>query len=256
MVIGFVQTLVLLQNFTNREPVGEFGHSALEVALMYDAGINAVLLEITILVTSLPKWKLSICLPAVAEAEAVAANPPAGAVGGGVEAIPPTGTQVAPELEPDSWYPALQLAAPHVGKELYAAAFDTAEHRLVHWVVADGVTVYVPAAVGAVAYEVPGIVFSAHTSVVPPLLNWIDFTELFDEPTLNVPGLVTVNVPLENNQLCAVEPFSMSMSAVPEPKVTPVTVMFPFAVKSVVAATAITGRNNANEIISKIFFIM
>lgn len=84
---------------------------------------------------------------------------------------PPTATQVALLPEPDNVYPALQLAAPHVGNELYDAALDTAEHKLVHCVVADGVMVYVPAAVGAVANDVPGVVFSEQTSVVPPLLN-------------------------------------------------------------------------------------
>ena len=54
---------------------------------------------------------------------------------------------------------------------MYDAAFDTAEHRLVHCAVAEGVTVYVPAAAGAVANEFPGVVFSEHTRVVPPLLN-------------------------------------------------------------------------------------
>lgn len=137
---------------------------------------------------------------------------------------------------------------------MYEAAFDTALHKLVHWVVADGVMVYVPAAVGAVAYEVPGVVFSAHTSVVPPLLNWMDFTELSDEPTLNVPAFVTVKVPLENVQLCAVEPLRIIMLAVPEPNVTDGTVMLLFAVKSVVAAKATTGTSN-NKIVRSFFSI-
>ena len=80
---------------------------------------------------------------------------------------PPTGTQVALPPEPDSLYPALQLAAPQVGKELYEAAFDTALHKFVHCVVAEGDTVYVPDVVGRVAADVPGVVFSAHTRVVP-----------------------------------------------------------------------------------------
>jgi hypothetical protein len=80
-------------------------------------------------------------------------------------------------------YPALQLAAPHVGKELYEAAFDNAVHKLVHWVVADGDTVYVPAVVGRVTADVPGVVFSEHASVVPLWLTWIDFTVLSDDPT-------------------------------------------------------------------------
>ncbi len=84
---------------------------------------------------------------------------------------PPTGTQVALPPEPDSLYPALQLAAPHVGKELYEATFDNAVHKLVHWVVAEGDTVYVPAVVGRVAYEVPGVEFSEQTSVVPPCVT-------------------------------------------------------------------------------------
>jgi hypothetical protein len=45
---------------------------------------------------------------------------------------PPTGTQVALAPEPDSLYPALQLAAPHVGKELREAELDTVLHKLVH----------------------------------------------------------------------------------------------------------------------------
>lgn len=244
-----------MQNFTNREPVVEFGHSTVEVALIYEAGANAVLSDKTTLVTSLPKVRCSVCFPALAEAEAVATKPPAGAVGGGAVQPPPpllTATQVALAPEPESVYPALQLAAPQVGKELYEAAFDTVEQRLVHWVVVDGVTVYVPAVVGAVAYEVPGVVFSAHTNLVPPLLNWMDFTELSDEPTLNVPAFVTVNVPLENVQLCAVEPLRIIMLAVPEPNVTDGTVMLPFAVKSVVAAKATAGASK-NKIV-RIFF--
>ena len=221
-------------------------HSSVEVALMYVAEAKAVLLEITILVTSLPKPKWSRILLDESTGVIVAVNPPIGGVGGEAVQPPPllTATQVALAPEPDSVYPALQLAAPQVGKELYDAAFDTAEQRLVHWVVADGVMVYVPAAVGAVAYEVPGVVFSAHTSVVPPLLNWMDFTELSDEPTLNVPAFVTVKVPLENNQLSDSEPLRMSMSAVPAPNVTPATVMLPLATKSFVAAKTITGASN------------
>ena len=58
---------------------------------------------------------------------------------------------------------------------------------------------------------------------------------------MNVPGLVTVNVPLENDQLWAVEPFRINIFAVPEPNVTLDTVIFPFAVKLVVAASARPG---------------
>ena len=56
--------------------------------------------------------------------------------------------------------------------------------------------------------------------------------------------MVTVKAPLENVQLSAVEPFRMSILAVLESKVTDETVISPFAVKSVVAASANTGRNN------------
>lgn len=80
---------------------------------------------------------------------------------------PPIARQVALEPEPESEYPVLQLAAPQVGKELYDATLDKAVHKLVHWVVAEGETVYVPAVVGIVAYDVPGVEFSAHTNVVP-----------------------------------------------------------------------------------------
>jgi hypothetical protein len=69
--------------------------------------------------------------------------------------------------DPETLSPALQLNAPHVGKELYEAAFDTAEHKLVHAVVADGLMMYVPDAVGKVAYDVPGMVFSLQTRVLP-----------------------------------------------------------------------------------------
>ena len=80
---------------------------------------------------------------------------------------PPTARQVALAPEPESEYPALQLAAPHVGKELYEAVLDKAEHKLVHWVVAEGLTVYVPDVVGSVTADVPGVEFSAHANVVP-----------------------------------------------------------------------------------------
>lgn len=157
---------------------------------------------------------------------------------------PPIRAQVALAPEPDILYPALQLAAPQVGNELKLAAFATALQRLVHWVTVDGVTVYVPEAAGAVAKDVPGVEFSEHASVVLPFLKWIDFTALSDEPTLNVPGLATVNAPLENVQLSAVEPFKMSMFAVVKSNVTDETVMLPSAVKSVVAASASAGKNN------------
>ena len=75
----------------------------------------------------------------------------------------------------------------------------------------------------------------------------MDLTELSEEPTLNVPGLVTVNAPLENSQLSAVELFKMSMLVVPAPNVTEETVMSPFAVKSVVAVNASTGTNSATK---------
>lgn len=84
---------------------------------------------------------------------------------------PSIGTQVALPPEPDSLYPALQLAAPHVGKELKEAALDTALHKSVHCVVADGDTVYVPAVVGSVANDVPGVEFSEQTNVVPPCVT-------------------------------------------------------------------------------------
>ena len=84
---------------------------------------------------------------------------------------PPIARQVALAPEPESEYPALQLAAPHVGNELREAELDTAEHKLVHCVVADGDTVYVPAVVGSVAKDVPGVEFSEQTSVVPPCVT-------------------------------------------------------------------------------------
>ena len=55
---------------------------------------------------------------------------------------------------------------------------------------------------------------------------------------------MTVNVPLENAQLAAVEPLKMSMSAVPEPNVTDETVILPFATKLFVAAKTTTGASN------------
>lgn len=57
--------------------------------MTYEAGANAVLSAMTILVTSLPKLNVSICLSALVEAEAVAVKPPAGAVGGGAVHPPP-----------------------------------------------------------------------------------------------------------------------------------------------------------------------
>jgi hypothetical protein len=63
-----------------------------------------------------------------------------------------------------------------------------------------------------------------------------------------------VNVPLENAQLDAVEPFRMSMFAVPEPNVTDETVMLLFATKSVVAAKATTGESNS-KIVRNFFSI-
>ena len=163
----------------------EVVHSSVDVASMYVAGSKAVLLEITILVTSLPNPKWSRILPGEFFARIeVAVNPPSGGVGGwGVQPPPPTATHVAPAPDPDNVYPALQLAAPHVGKELKEAELDTALHKLVHCVVADGDTVYVPAVVGSVANDVPGVEFSEQTKVVPLWLTWIDFTVLSDDPT-------------------------------------------------------------------------
>jgi len=63
-----------------------------------------------------------------------------------------------------------------------------------------------------------------------------------------------VNVPLENIQLAAVEPFRISISAVPEPNVTDETVMLLFATKSFVAAKTITGASN-NRIVRSFFSI-
>lgn len=63
-----------------------------------------------------------------------------------------------------------------------------------------------------------------------------------------------MNVPLENAQLDAVEPFSMSMFAVPEPNVTDETVMLLFATKSVVAAKATAGVSNS-KIVRNFFSI-
>ena len=97
----------------------------------------------------------------------------------------------------------------------------------------------------------PGVVFSVQTSTLPPELIFIDLTLGSDEPTSKAePGSVTVNVPLANVQLAAVEPLKIIMSAVPDPKVTPVTVIFPLATKSVVAAKLKTGvSNKAIEIV-------
>lgn len=73
---------------------------------------------------------------------------------------------------------------------------------------------------------------------------------------MNVPALVTVKAPLENDQLWAVEPFKMSMLAVPEPNVTLDTVMSPLAVKSVVAAKASAGTAKLRKIVKKNLDIM
>jgi hypothetical protein len=131
-----------------------------------------------------------------------------------------------------------------VGKELYDAAFDSAVHKLVHCVVAEGDTVYVPAVVGSVANDVPGVEFSEQTNVVPPCVTWIDFTVLSDDPTWNVPGLVIVKVPLENVQLSDWDPLRINISAVPAPNVTPGTVILLFATKSFVAAKTTSGKNS------------
>lgn len=73
---------------------------------------------------------------------------------------PPINVHVALAPDPERRYPALQLAAPQVGNELYVEALDRAVHRLVHSVVDEGDTVYVPAVVGSVTADVPGVVFS------------------------------------------------------------------------------------------------
>ena len=130
-------------------------------------------MEITIVVASLPnpKWNRILSGESFTRIE-VAVNPPSGGVGGGgVQPPPPTATQVALAPDPDNVYPASQLAAPHVGKELYEATFDTVVHKLVHFVVAEGETMYVPAVVGSVTAEVPGVVFSEHAKTVPPWLT-------------------------------------------------------------------------------------
>ncbi len=98
------------------------------------------------------------------------------------------------------------------------------------------------------AEVVPGVVFSVQTSTVPPELIFIDLTLLSDDPTLKAePGLVTVKAPLLNVQLSAVEPLKIIISAVLPPKVTALTVIFPSATKSVVAAKPIKGMSNKDS---------
>ena len=97
--------------------------------------------------------------------------------------------------------------------------------------------------------------FSAQATFVPPWVILIDLTVASDEPTLKVPGLVTVKVPESNVQLSAVEVSIISISAVPAPKVTAETVIFESAVKSLVAAKIGETVNNATIIQVIIFFI-
>lgn len=83
--------------------------------------------------------------------------------------IPPAviETHVALLPEPDTAYPTLQVRAPHVGKALYEATLVRAVQRLVQAVVAEGTTVYVPAVVGRVTLDVPGVAFSLQPTIVP-----------------------------------------------------------------------------------------
>ena len=100
------------------------------------------------------------------------------------------------------------------------------------------------------------MVFRAQAIVAPPeFLIRKEITVASDEPTLKVPGLVTVKTPLEKTQLSAVLPFKISISAVVEPKVTALTVIFASAVKSDVAAKTGTTTNKANTVDTRNFFI-
>jgi len=102
----------------------------------------------------------------------------------------------------------------------------------------------------------PAAVLLAQAMTVPPeFLTFMLFTELLEAPTLKVPGLVTVKTPLEKTQLSAVLPFKISISAVVEPKVTALTVIFASAVKSDVAAKTGTTTNKANTVDTRNFFI-
>jgi hypothetical protein len=105
-------------------------------------------------------------------------------------------------------------------------------------------------------------VFLTQATTLPDKVARIPFTVASEEPTLKVPGLVTVKAPLLNVQLSAVDPFMISMSAVVAPKVTALTVILPSAVKSVVAARTGTANRNAKQekikavFLSKIFIII
>ena len=81
-------------------------------------------------------------------------------------------------------------------------------------------------------------------------------TEEFDEPTLKVPGLVTVKVPPEKIQLSAVEPFSMIILTSATSPSTASTVILASATKSVVAAMTGRAKNKANTVTTRNFFIV
>lgn len=100
------------------------------------------------------------------------------------------------------------------------------------------------------------MVLLAQAITAPPeFCTLMLFTELSAEPTLKVPGLVTVKAPLEEVQLSALEPFNINISAVTVPPLTEETVILPLAVKSLVAAITGTTNNKANTVVTKNFFI-